>query len=52
MCTVEMHIFEISILILNFDVFCMFRTRGFIFKKAVVYTGIVWYVLQSAVYTV
>jgi len=28
-----MHIFQINILIFNFDVFNMFRNRGFIFRK-------------------
>jgi len=32
-----MHIFEINILIFNFDVFYIFRTRGFIFEKTAVY---------------
>ena len=37
----EMYIFYINILIFNFDVFYMFRTRGFVFRKPVVYTGMV-----------
>ena len=31
----------------NFDVFYMFRTRGFIFRKTAVYTVMVWYVLHA-----
>jgi len=29
-----------------FDVFYMFRTRGFIYRKAVVYTVMVWYIIS------
>jgi len=38
-----------SNLILNFDVFYMFRNQGFIFRKTVVYTIMVWYVLYASV---
>jgi len=42
-----MHIFLINIL--NYDVFYMFRPRGFIFRKTVGYTVMVWYVLHASV---
>ena len=42
-----MHIFKINILIFNFDVFYMFRTRGFIFRKTVVSAVMAWYVLHA-----
>jgi len=32
-----------------YDVFYMFRTRGFIFRKTVVCTGMVYYVLHASV---
>jgi len=44
-----MHIFEINILICNFGVCYMFRSRGFIFIKTVVYAVMVWYALHSSV---
>jgi len=44
-----MHIFQINILIFNFDVFYMFRTQGFIFRKTVVCTFMVWYYLHAPV---
>jgi len=28
-----------------FDVFYMFRTRGFIYRKTVVYAVMVWYII-------
>ena len=34
-----------------FDVFYMFRTRGFVFRKAVVCTVKVWYVLHAEITT-
>jgi hypothetical protein len=36
-----MRIFHINIILFNFDVFYTFRTRGFIFRKTVVYTVMV-----------
>jgi len=33
----------------NFDVFYMFRTKGFIFRKTAVYTVTMWYVLHASV---
>jgi hypothetical protein len=42
-----MHVFQINILIFNFDVFYIFRTRGFISRKAVGYRVMVWYVLHT-----
>jgi len=39
-----MHIFYINILI--FDVFYMFRNLVFIYRKKVVYTLTVWYILH------
>ena len=36
-----MHLFLSNILIFNFYLFYMLQTRGFIFRKAAVYTGIV-----------
>jgi hypothetical protein len=47
--TTEMHISEIDILNLIFDAFYMFRTRGFIFRKTVVYTVAVRYILYVSV---
>jgi len=41
-----MHISVTNISILYFYVFYMFRTGGYIFKKTVVYTGTVWYVVH------
>ena len=40
------------ILNFNFDVFYMFRIRGLIFKKMVVYILMVRYVLHASVYEV
>jgi hypothetical protein len=38
-----MHIFQINILMFTFlDVFYMFQTRAFIFRKTVIYTVMVW----------
>jgi hypothetical protein len=41
-----MHIFEINILILNFDILYMFRTRGFIYRKRTIYKIMVRYFLR------
>ena len=38
----EMNILEINILIFNFGVFYMFRTRGFIFRETDEYAVTVW----------
>jgi hypothetical protein len=38
-----MNIFQINILIFNFDVFYMFRIWGFIFRKTAVYAVMLWY---------
>jgi len=38
-----MNIFKIKILIFNSEVFYVFRTRRFIFRKTVVYSVMVWY---------
>jgi len=45
-----MHISKISILIFDIDVFHMLRTRGFIFRKTIVYTVMVRYILRSHQY--
>ena len=42
-----MHVSQINILIFNFDVFYIFRTRGFTFRKTVGYIVMVWYVLHT-----
>lgn len=47
--TKEVHIFWLNILILILDVFYLFRTREFIFRKKVLYTVLVWYVLHASV---
>jgi len=44
-----MHIFKINILIFTFDVFYMFQTQGFIFRKMDVYAVMVCYVLCASV---
>jgi len=44
-----MHLFQINILIFIFDIFYLFRNRGYIFKKTVVYTVMVWYALHATV---
>jgi len=44
-CTFPKLIIQFSV----FDVFCMFRTPGFIFKKTSVYAAMAWYVLHSSV---
>ena len=41
--TLSKSVFQFS----NFDVFYIFRTRGFIFRKTAVYTVMVWYVLHA-----
>ena len=46
--TNKMHISKTNILIFNFD-FHMFRNRGFIFRKTVVYIVMVGYVLHAPV---
>jgi hypothetical protein len=43
-----MHIFQINILISNFDVFYMFPIGGFIFRKTAAYAVTVWYVLNAS----
>jgi len=47
-----MHIFYINILTFNFGVFYMFRIRGFIVRKTVVYTVMLWYVSHVSVQAV
>ena len=47
-----MNILQISHLIFNFCAFYMCLTRGFIFGKTVVYTGMVWYVIHASVQAV
>ena len=47
-----MHNFYINILMFNFGVFYMFRVRRFIFRKTIVYTVMVWYVLHVSVQAV
>ena len=44
-----MHILYINILMFNFGVFYMFRIRGFIVRKTVVYAVMVWYVVHVSV---
>jgi len=43
-----MNISLINTLIFNFDVFYMFRTRGDILRKTVVYAVMVWDVLRES----
>jgi len=38
-----MHLFKINVLTFNFYVFFILRNQGFIFRKTVVYAGMVWY---------
>jgi len=47
-----MRILLINILIVNFDVFYMFRTREFISRKTVLYAFMVWYISHASVQAV